>query len=164
MDTNDERFPTKEAKSDIIDSQYAGAAYSFVREALNRTVAKIAKKSPRRSAPDAVGTQHISGAELLEGLREFALDQYGPLAELLLYHWGVKKTDDFGNIVFNMVEAGVLGKTDNDKPEDFSDKYNFAEVFRRPFLPSRATVKSVARAVVAATTTPPATVRKRKTK
>jgi uncharacterized repeat protein (TIGR04138 family) len=111
------------------DNRYHPDAYEFVSEALDYTV-KMYKKPP--SGPQ----RHVTAVELLEGIRIYALHQFGPLAKTVLNHWGVYRCEDFGEIVFNLVEAGVLGKTDQDKKEDFAGVYDFERVFRDPFYPS----------------------------
>ena len=100
------------------DPRYQREAYNFVFEALTFTIKNIGEK------------RHISGAELLEGIREFAIKQFGPLVKIVFNKWGVHRTDDFGEIVFNLVEAGLMGKTDTDSKSDFNSIYNFDEVFR----------------------------------
>lgn len=110
------------------DPRYAREAYHFVREALDYTQAKVSRQSHGR-------LRHVTGQELLEGIREYALTQFGPMALFVLNEWGVRKTEDFGEIVFNMVDAGLLAKTNEDKKEDFANGYDFEEVFRKPFLP-----------------------------
>ena len=110
------------------DSRYGKGAYYFVRQALDHALQHI-KQDPSGS------NHHVTGKELLEGIREFALDQYGPMTKTLLDAWNIKRCRDFGDIVFHLVEAGVLGKTDNDSPEDFAEGYNFTEAFESPFLP-----------------------------
>jgi uncharacterized repeat protein (TIGR04138 family) len=112
----------------INDQRYDADAYTFVREALDFTVKTLNKplNGPER---------HISGQELLDGIRRFALQEYGPMSRTLLESWGINKTEDFGEIVFNLVESGKLGKTDHDKREDFANGYNFHEAFEKPFLP-----------------------------
>jgi len=112
------------------DSRYSPDAYCFVREALDFTV-KLFKK-PRRG----VG-RHMSGAELLEGIRQYALQEFGPMARTVFRTWGVTRTEDFGEIVFNLVKAGKLGKTETDKRDDFAGGYDFVEAFVNPFLPKR---------------------------
>jgi len=72
---------------------------------------------------------HVSGKELLECVREFAVEQYGPMTKTVLSHWGVTSTEDFGNIVFNLVERKVLSKTDTDSIEDFKNVYDFNAAF-----------------------------------
>ena len=110
------------------DSRYGKGAYYFVRQALDHTLNHV-KQQQSSNNP------HVTGKELLEGIREYALDQYGPMAKTLLDAWNIKCCRDFGDIVFHLVEAGVLGKTDNDSPEDFAEGYNFKEAFESPFLP-----------------------------
>ncbi len=111
------------------DPRYHRDAYLFVREALDHTQKEICKKQEQQ-------LRHVSGEELLDGIRDYALRQYGPMSLTLLHEWGVRRTDDFGEIVFNMVEAGLLNKTDSDSRADFKDGYNFEEAFLKPFRPS----------------------------
>lgn len=108
----------------VRDSRYTAEAYVFVRAGLDYTVRRLEK--PR----------HVSGRELLEGIREFALAEFGPMTKTVLNRWGIQRTEDIGEIVFNMVEAGLLGKTEQDSRSDFSNGYDFAEVFRKPFQPA----------------------------
>ncbi|HEY1765364.1 MAG TPA: Minf_1886 family protein, partial [Opitutaceae bacterium] len=82
-------------------------------------------------------SRHVSGSELLDGLRVYALEQYGPLTKTVLNAWGVNKCLDFGDIVFNLIEYNAFSKTDDDRREDFADLYDFDEVFVKPFLPTR---------------------------
>jgi len=107
------------------DKRYTAEAYLFVREGLDHTVRQLDK--PR----------HVSGQELLEGLREYALCEYGPVTKRVLSEWGINTCIDFGNIVFNLVNEGLLGKTDHDSIEDFLGGYDFTEAFIQPFQPSR---------------------------
>jgi uncharacterized repeat protein (TIGR04138 family) len=111
------------------DNRYEPDAYLFVREALDYTVKKLKK-------PADGPARHVTGQELLEGIRVFALHEYGPMALTVLKSWRINHSSDFGEIVFNLVESGKLGKTDHDKKEDFSDGYDFVEAFARPFLPA----------------------------
>ncbi len=110
------------------DSRYGKGAYYFVRKALDYTVKNLKGDEERTS-------KHVSGQELLEGIRKYALDQYGPLALTVLANWNVRKCSDFGDIVFNLVDFGVLGKTEQDQREDFLNGYDFKEVFLQPFRP-----------------------------
>jgi uncharacterized repeat protein (TIGR04138 family) len=115
------------------DSRYHRDAYSFVREALDHTQQTVARDNSDR-------LRHVTGQELLEGIRQFALAQFGPMAQTVLGEWGIRECRGFGNIVFNMVEIGLLAKTQNDSRQDFDDGYNFDDAFRRPFLPARKLV------------------------
>jgi len=111
------------------DGRYQREAYLFVREALDHTQ-KIIEKSGKAEV------RHVSGQELLEGIRSYALQQYGPMALMLLNEWGVRRCEDFGELVFNMVECQLLAKTEKDSRDDFKNGYTFEDAFRRPFLPS----------------------------
>lgn len=111
------------------DSRYDRGAYEFVRVALDHTLDAIVRDDPARKG------QHVSGRELLEGIRTYALSQFGPMTKALFDQWGVHSGRDFGQIVFNLVEYGVFGKTENDSVDDFDDCYDFREAFVDPFLP-----------------------------
>ena len=124
------------------DPRFDRKAYDFVRLGLDHTVKELRKKDTARTER----SRHVSGPELLEGLRAYALDQYGPLAKTVLTTWGVKRCRDFGDIVFNLIEYNVFSKTENDRREDFSDVYDFEEAFVKPFQPA----KRVGRAAPAA--------------
>ena len=113
------------------DPRYDRKAYTFVREGLDCTVRELRKKQPARSR----ASLHVTGPELLEGLRAHALEQYGPLALTVLHAWGVRRCADFGEIVFNLIDYRQLKKTDTDRREDFSEVYDFADAFAKPFLP-----------------------------
>jgi uncharacterized repeat protein (TIGR04138 family) len=110
------------------DRRFRRDAYLFVREALDHTQKSIGRDSQGRM-------RHVTGQELLAGVRDYALAQYGPMALMLLNEWGIYKCQDFGDIVFNMVDSGLLAKTDKDTRADFQDGYDFQEAFRKPFLP-----------------------------
>lgn len=113
-------------------------AYVFVFDALQHTQRLLAR---RPAASEEDGEQaHISGRELLEGIRDLALQQYGLLTRAVFSYWGVRSTDDFGRIVFELVERGEMRKTDRDRLSDFFDVYDFDEVFDRlyPIDTSRA--------------------------
>jgi uncharacterized repeat protein (TIGR04138 family) len=112
------------------DTRYDPQAYFFVREALDFTVKKL--KKPSRGAG-----RHVSGQELLGGIKKYALREFGPMSNTVLNTWGIGKTEDFGEIVFNLVAAGELGKTEEDSRADFSGGYDFYEAFVKPFLPPR---------------------------
>ena len=114
------------------DPRYDRKAYTFLRQALDHTVKELKKKE----AAKAGRSQHVSGAELLLGLRSFALDQYGPLSKTVLNSWGVTRCGDFGEMVFNLIEYNVFSKTENDRREDFTELYSFDDAFIKPFLPT----------------------------
>lgn len=103
------------------DPRYRVDAYVFVHDALSHTVDKLRRR------------RHVTGRELLDGIRELAVERFGLMALSVLNSWGVRTTDDFGNIVFNLVGAGLMGKTEDDKVEDFHAVYDFDEVFVRDY-------------------------------
>lgn len=103
------------------DSRYKLEAYFFVLAALEYT-RKMTKKP-----------KHVTGQELLEGIRKLGLEQYGIMTKTVFESWDVKTTKDFGQIVFNMVNAEVLSKTEEDKIEDFDNVYDFTEVFEKQY-------------------------------
>ena len=109
------------------DRRYAPEAYLFLHDGLMQTLKQVQEKEKK--------PRQISGAELAAGLRAYALEQYGPLALTVLNRWGVRTTRDFGEIVFLLLAAGLLGKTEEDKIEDFDDLYDFDDAFRAPFRP-----------------------------
>jgi len=115
------------------DSRFDRKAYDFIRLGLDHTVKELKKKETARTSR----SRHVSGPELLEGLRTYALEQFGPLAMTVLTSWGVRRCADFGDIVFNLIEYNVFSKTDNDRREDFSEIYTFEDAFVKPFLPAR---------------------------
>ncbi len=108
----------------LIDRNYGYKfeAYSFVLAALHYTMMPLS--SPR----------HISGQEFCEGLRRYALDQFGPLARTVLEYWGIHATFDFGKIVFALVEVGLMRKTDEDTLDDFRDVYEFESAFNNKMV------------------------------
>lgn len=111
------------------DPRYHRDAYTFLREGLDFTQKLISKEN--RGA-----TRHVTGQELLDGLRQYALQEFGPMAKTVLEEWGVTQCSDFGNLVFNMVEIGLLAKTDKDSHDDFQTGYDFTDAFCKPFWPA----------------------------
>ena len=99
------------------DKRYKPDAYEFVLQGLTFTQKKFKKQA------------HVSGRELANGLRDFAIDQYGALAHKVLAHWGINQTEDFGNIVFSMIEKKLLSKTEEDCLADFASVYDFKAAF-----------------------------------
>jgi uncharacterized repeat protein (TIGR04138 family) len=111
------------------DPRFNREAYIFVREALDYTQKQVSKSNKNK-------VRHVTGLELLSGIRDYALYEYGPMAQYVLEQWGVHSCEDVGAIVFNMVDASLLAKTDNDTQSDFKGIYKFEEAFREPFLPA----------------------------
>jgi uncharacterized repeat protein (TIGR04138 family) len=100
-----------------LDPRYNDRAYAFVLAALEEVVQRL----PRR--------RHVSGGELVTGCRDLALRLYGPMAKTVLEYWNVRATRDIGEIVFNLLEVGVLSKDEADSRNDFDDLFDFTEVF-----------------------------------
>ncbi|MEO6435721.1 MAG: Minf_1886 family protein [Tepidisphaeraceae bacterium] len=103
---------------------YPIEAYEFVQRGLKHTVQKI-----HADLKDPQASRHVSGPQLCEGLREFALMEWGLLARTVLDRWNIRRTLDFGRIVFAMVDNGWMSKTDEDGVEDFRDVYDFKRAF-----------------------------------
>ncbi len=103
------------------DPRYKEGAYSFVMESLTFTQKKF------RSI------KHVSGTELLEGIKQLLVKKFGPMTMTVLTHWGIKETEDFGNVVFNLVENKVLSKTEDDDIQSFRDVYDFEKVFSHDY-------------------------------
>lgn len=116
------------------DARFDRKAYTFVRQALDHTVKELKKRAPERAGR----SQHVTGPELLGGVRDYALDQFGPLAKTVLNAWGITRCRDIGDIVFNLIEYNVFSKTENDRREDFADIYDFDEAFVKPFAPAKS--------------------------
>ena len=101
------------------DGRFRVEAYCYVFEALEHTIAHLGER------------RHVTGRELCMGIRDLAIEKFGPLARMVFAQWGVERTEDFGAIVFHLVETGLMGKTDTDSPEDFREVYDFEETFER---------------------------------
>lgn len=105
------------------DGRFHKAAYLFIYDALQYTVEKLGKTSLPKEQ------RHVGGRDLLGGISEYSLGQFGPLTRAVFAHWGIHQTRDFGQIVFNLVGANLMSKTPEDCLEDFIDVYDFAEEF-----------------------------------
>jgi uncharacterized repeat protein (TIGR04138 family) len=106
--------------------RYDEAAFIFVLAALNHVLETLP------------GPRHISGRELTFGVRDLALERFGPMARTVLEHWGIEDTRDVGRIVFALVECNVLIKQEEDTAADFEDVFDFDEAFDSPY-PRRGT-------------------------
>ena len=106
------------------DPRFGPQAYYFIFDALDFTLTRLGN------------TRHVTGVELLRGIRGHAIEQFGFLARTVLAEWGVHHTQDFGDIVFNLVEAGLLSRSEHDTREDFCDVYDFEESFESDFRKS----------------------------
>jgi len=108
------------------DPRYHRDAYVFLRDALDYTT-----KQQKKSKGAAV--RHVAGPELLEGVRVYALKEFGPMVMTVFAHWGIRCCEDVGQIVFNLIGAGIFGKTEQDSIEDFKAVYDFQDAFVKPF-------------------------------
>ena len=104
---------------------YPLEAYQFVQEGLSFTAQQV------HLDPDMYGEldRHVTGQQLCMGLREYAIQRYGLLARTVLECWRVQRTEDFGRMVFAMIDAGLLKQQADDSLEDFSSVYDFREAF-----------------------------------
>jgi uncharacterized repeat protein (TIGR04138 family) len=116
------------------DDRFEHDAYLFVRDALDFTT-----KGQRKKAAPGTLDSHVTGQQLLEDVRLYALKQYGPMALTVFDHWRVRSCADIGAIVFNLIDAKVFGKTDRDTLDDFQSGYDFEAAFVEPFRSARRT-------------------------
>ena len=139
-------FDPSEAMAELLqeDRRYKFDAYVFVFEALSYAQSVLGMGSENPSVPADVPDeeesdepegpqQHVSGQELCEAIRQFALQQYGYMAKTVLNSWGIQTTGDFGEIVFNLIRVGRMRRTAADRREDFEDIYDFHTAFRQEF-------------------------------
>lgn len=111
------------------DPRFTRGAYEFLFEALDFTMRDLARENC------AAAGRHVTARELLEGLRDYALQEFGPLAFLTLRRMGLTSCDDVGDIVFLLVGCGLLAKKPTDRRRDFSRVYDFEAALRTPFNP-----------------------------
>ena len=118
------------------DPRYHCDAYVFLRDALDYTT-KQQKKTKGASV------RHVAGPELLEGVRQYALKEFGPMVVTVLSYWGVRSCEDIGHMVFNLIGAGIFGKTEEDSIDDFKNVFDFREAFVKPFEPEKPSPSAV---------------------
>lgn len=111
-------------------TRYPVDAFIFIQRGLDHTVRAIHGDIPKDlDTEDETTSRHVSGQQLCEGLRAFAIAQYGLMARSVLRRFKIYATEDFGHLVFAMVDSGVMRKTDEDSIADFIDVYDFSEAF-----------------------------------
>jgi uncharacterized repeat protein (TIGR04138 family) len=110
------------------DPRYGKEAYLFLKEALEFTI-KQKKRGKTESG------SHVNASELLDGFRQLALKEFGPMVMTVLEYWGVSASYDVGQMVFNLIGSGVFGKTESDSVEDFNKALDFHSAFVSPFEP-----------------------------
>jgi uncharacterized repeat protein (TIGR04138 family) len=115
--------------------KYHPDAYRFVDQALRFTQRRLGRTHDAVQPEEDFDEEHahISGPELLDGVRELAIQEFGLLTIPVLKYWGIRKTDDFGRIVFDFIERGAMRKTDRDQLTDFFDVYDFEKAFDRNY-------------------------------
>jgi len=111
------------------DGRYAPEAFTFLYESLDHAVRLAGRENAQ--GPE----RHVSGQELLAGMRAYASELFGPLAGEVWRRWGVRETIDWGRVVFLLVDAGLLNRQDEDRIEDFKDGFDFDEAFVKRYKP-----------------------------
>ena len=115
------------------DPRYQRDGYIFLRDALDFTTKQHKKVK-------GVSVRHVSGPELLDGVRQYALKEFGPMVMTVFDSWGIRSSEDIGHMVFNLIGAGVFGKTEQDSIDDFKNVYDFEEAFVKPFAPAKPAI------------------------
>ena len=113
--------------------KYHPDAYRFVDAALRHTQRHLGRIGSFLDEEDADDECHISSVELLEGIRELATKEFGLMTLCVFHHWGVYTTEDFGRIVWDFIERGAMRKTERDRVSDFTDVFEFEQVFERDY-------------------------------
>lgn len=126
------------SRSTLSRLRYHADAYRFVFEALQYTQEKLQKpRGPMMRDSESGEPEdeeaHISGQELLQGIRELALKRFGLLTRTVFQTWGVQSTSDFGRIVFELVDRGEMRKTDRDSLDDFIGVFDFEDALDREY-------------------------------
>jgi len=112
------------------DRRYTPDGYHFLRDALDHTVKKL-------RSDELIEHQHVSGPELVGGLVELALQEYGSMAVSVFDTWGIRSDEDVGNMVFNLIGEGAFGRSEEDSPEDFRGVLDIREALLAPYRPAR---------------------------
>lgn len=120
---------TKDTNTLEQDSKYPLSAYLFVQRGLDFTVRRMHGDVDNPQDTRAHKNRHVSGHQLCDGLRDLALQEYGLMARTVLTRWNINSSEDFGRVVFAMVEAGLMKKTADDSLDDFMNVYDFDQVF-----------------------------------
>ena len=110
------------------DARYGWEAYQFAREALEYTQKRLGRRVQGQGPPTE--EQHLSALELSEGLRDLAAERYGPLAGAVLRNLAIDNTSDIGEIVWNLVNCGLLLKSKKDRKEDFQELFDLQASLR----------------------------------
>jgi uncharacterized repeat protein (TIGR04138 family) len=114
------------------DKRYTPQAYQLVRMSLDVAQKNVHGEIKKNKIQV---NRHVTGPQLIEGFRQHVIETYGPMSFTILHNWGIKKSVDVGNIVFNIIETGMFGRSDDDTLEDFENVIDFKEAFMKPFEP-----------------------------
>ncbi len=125
----DEGFKNRVLKIIDNDSRYAFEAYEFISDAVHFTADRLQRHKQKN--------RHVSGRELLKGVSDYALEQFGPLAWEVLVHWGLRDGRAVGHVVFNMVEQKLLSASEEDSINDFDIDFSIEETLTKPFQPRK---------------------------
>lgn len=122
-------------KTETTGLKYHPDAYRFVDQALRHTQRRLGRAAAENAREEEFDedSAHISGRELLDGIRDLAINEFGLMTIPVFRHWGIRATDDFGRIVFDFIERGAMRKTDRDQLTDFFDVYDFDQVFDQEY-------------------------------
>ena len=124
------------------DDRYPIEAYLFVRESLAFAADSMELGAPSEGSLSAEQDtdlhqsrreRHLTGQELCESIRQYAINQYGFMAQIVLNRWGIFATQDFGEIVYRMIDAGIMKKSSRDRKSHFDDVFEFDSVFQDDF-------------------------------
>jgi len=112
------------------DSRYNTAAYVHLKDGLDFTINRI-KENEKGT------TRHVDALELLEGIRDYSIEEYGPMAATLLTEWGINTCDDIGEMVYQLIDCGMFGKQESDTREAFANPFNLISSLEEPFIPKK---------------------------
>jgi uncharacterized repeat protein (TIGR04138 family) len=115
------------------DPRYAYEAYEFVFAALAHTQKLLGRAVPDEPKTEPGPDHHVTGGELLQGVRDLALREFGLMARTVFHLWGIDRTDDVGEIIFKLVEANLMSKTPSDSRQDFHNVYDLDQVLVRDY-------------------------------
>jgi uncharacterized repeat protein (TIGR04138 family) len=128
-------FDAAVKKIRLTETRFSLAAYEFVRRSLDHALQRLGRADQKKPA-------HVRGEELLESFRALALKDFGPMAKTVLNDWGISTCAEVGEVVFQLVQHGILGKSETDKIDDFQEIYTFRDAFESPFLPKAIPTES----------------------
>lgn len=124
------------------DGRYHFESYIFIQQGLAYAQFELGMGLPRpfglegeeeEEMTEPPPEAHLTGQQLCEAIRLYALDMYGLMAKVVLNSWGVETTGDFGNIVYHLIEIGEMTQSEDDRREDFANVYDFEQAFRRDY-------------------------------